>query len=175
MDAFKIDNLTDFIHVIGGSTDNFICKQGHLRCNYCAYLSSNAPSYFRDYTGRSYLSTKLIKSTMKCSKWHPMDLIPTQLSNSYVCYKCKQIITDQTSEGEIGVCFKCVEYLCLNCHDNQKISFLQRKVNSLVHLIEIVSHFGQNKLEEGYPCGCGKYFWRVYQSQKINTNKHRVR
>lgn len=175
MDAFKVDNLTDLLGSIGGSNANFVCKQGHIRCKFCSYLSSNYPSFFKDYTGRSYLSNKFMKEPLKCSKRHPMDLIPTQQSQSYLCYKCKKIITDQISLGEIGVCFKCLEYLCLNCHSSEKVSFLQRKAESLVHLVEIVSHFAQNKLEEGYPCGCGKYFWRVYQSQKINTKKLRLR
>jgi hypothetical protein len=34
-----------------------------------------------------------------------------------------------------------------------------------------VSHFVQNTLEEGYPCGCGKLFQRVYQSQNINEGR----
>lgn len=33
--------------------------------------------------------------------------------------------------------------------------------------IEIVTHFVENKVEECYPCGCGKYFLKVYQSRKI--------
>ena len=39
---------------------------------------------------------------------------------------------------------------------------------------EIAFHFAMNKLEEGYPCGCGKYFWRVYQSPKIEQQGHRI-
>jgi len=36
-----------------------------------------------------------------------------------------------------------------------------------------VTHFVEDRLEESYPCGCGKYFLKVYQSRKID-NKIRV-
>lgn len=72
MDTNKIETVTDILKNIGGSTRDFVCSQGHLRCKYCAYLSSDAPSFYTDYTGRSYLSSRLIKKPPKCKKGHVM-------------------------------------------------------------------------------------------------------
>lgn len=48
------------------------------------------------------------------------------------------------------------------------MSFEASKIQELANHMEIVSHFAQNRLEEGYPCGCGKLFQRAYQSLRIN-------
>lgn len=64
MDTNKIDDLGDLVRAIICSNKDFYCQNGHMKCGYCSYLSSNERSYFRDHTGRSYLSNKLpIKPT----------------------------------------------------------------------------------------------------------------
>lgn len=70
MNTNKIEGIKDLINFIKSSKTDFICSQGHVRCYYCSYLNSNETSYFRDFTGKTYLSDKLINDSMKCSKSH---------------------------------------------------------------------------------------------------------
>lgn len=76
MDANKIEDLGDLVRAFRFTTKDFVCKNGHVKCHYCSYLSNNKPSYFRDHTGRSYLSNKILLFPKFCSNLHMMTNIP---------------------------------------------------------------------------------------------------
>lgn len=60
MDTNKMDDLKDLVRLVWLDTNDFVCKNKHVRCAYCSYLSSDSPSYYRDYTGRTYLSNRFV-------------------------------------------------------------------------------------------------------------------
>ena len=60
MDTNNMDDLKDLVRIVWLDTHDFVCKNGHVRCAYCSYLSSDNPSYYRDFTGRTYLSNKFV-------------------------------------------------------------------------------------------------------------------
>lgn len=103
-----------------------------------------------------------------------MELIPLSDDSQAVCQKCKLNLQKKSGE-EVGYCLKCKEYSCIDCKETEKVINDNTNKQKMVKSMEIVSHFAQNKLEEGYPCGCGKYFQRVYQSQKINSSKFDIK
>ena len=72
MDTSKIEDLKDVARQFFNETSDFICKAGHVRCAYCSYLSSDRLSYYRDYTGRTYLSNKFVSQPSICKKDHDM-------------------------------------------------------------------------------------------------------
>ncbi len=60
MGTNKMDNLKDLARMIWMDVNDFVCKNHHVRCGFCSYLSNDSPSYFRDFTGRTYLSNKYV-------------------------------------------------------------------------------------------------------------------
>ena len=165
MDTNKIDDLKDLIRMMWLQSYDFVCKNNHVRCSYCSYLSNDNPSYFRDFTGRSYMSNKFSSKPSECSNGHEMEVIPEPAT---FCCTCCQRNYKGNSDEFIKVCYKCQEFICVECDEVDAQSLKKKFYRSLIKQIEIVTHFVENRLEESYPCGCGNYFLKVYQSRKID-------
>lgn len=86
MDTNKIDDLKDVVRMLWLESHDFVCKNGHVRCAYCSYLSNDGPSYYRDFTGRTYLSNKYNSKPSECSNGHEMTLIPEP--KEFRCSSC---------------------------------------------------------------------------------------
>lgn len=60
MDMFKEASIIEMFKSSDRRMDDFSCKNGHMTCYYCGYLSSNHPSFYSDLTGRTYLSSEVL-------------------------------------------------------------------------------------------------------------------
>jgi hypothetical protein len=169
MDTNKIDDLRDLIRAVWIESNDFVCRNGHVRCAYCSYLSSDGPSYFRDYTGRTYLSNKFNTSPAECSNGHSMAVEPEPAE--FTCNSCARRYKGNPEEV-INVCRECKEYICVECEETDVETLKAKYYRSLIKQIEVVTHFVEDRLEEAYPCGCGKYFLKVYQSRRIDSKLH---
>jgi hypothetical protein len=65
--------------LLGGlleSQRSFVCGNGHLRCQNCAFLLIEEPSKYRDYRGKSYLTDKKLTIKLpKCPSGHQTTLM----------------------------------------------------------------------------------------------------
>ena len=55
-------------------------------------------------------------------------------------------------------CLECKEFICMDCKDSNQENLTFKEMSSPLSGKSIVNHFVMNRLEEGYPCGCGKLF-----------------
>lgn len=94
MNTNKIEDLGDLIRAIRYSNKDFCCQKKHLICGYCAYLSANEPSYFRDHTGRTYLSNQIPLKPTFCGNFHVMNIILQ--SHGFICSICNKNIENIT-------------------------------------------------------------------------------
>ena len=92
MGTNKIDNIRDIVKMINFHSirddEDMVCSNNHIRCFYCSYLTSNDPSYYRDMTGRSYLSNAFNTKEGKCTKGHVMKLLSQP--KEFCCVSCKK-------------------------------------------------------------------------------------
>ena len=60
MNMFKIGTITEMLRSMNIKDEDFVCKNGHIKCSFCSYLNSDHPSFYRDYSGRTYLSNTVL-------------------------------------------------------------------------------------------------------------------
>ncbi len=166
MDTNKIEGLQDLVRMLWLEVNDFVCKNNHVRCAYCSYLSNDSPSYYRDFTGRTYLSNKLLLKPGDCFNGHEMESVPQP--KDFKCADCRRILNGNTDE-EVSYCRECDQYICIDCEEADTETLREKWYRSLLKQIEIVTHFVENRVEEAHPCGCGKYFLKVYQSRKLES------